>query len=111
MRSIRAIAALIAVAISGCGENVPMRGVVVKKNHRPSWVQTMLNPVFDGDGRLMYFTQIDVVHPEQWDIVVRPDGTDDATDDVLVVVTERRWDGLSVGGVWERGDTVMEVER
>lgn len=99
------IAAMACLLIAGCQRD-PMRGVVVKKNHRPAWTETVFMPSQVGDLTIILPTTI--IHPEQWDIVVLPDGTDDRTDAVLVVVTRARWESLEVGGVWERDDTIRQ---
>lgn len=105
-RTIRTIAAvlLLCLAAFGC-EQPPMRGIIIKKNHRGMWVQIV--PISTGRSVLM----TTIVHPEQWDVVIQADGTDGDTGQHLVVVRESYWNSVRVGDVWERADTINGVSR
>lgn len=92
---------VLCLILAGC-ERPPVRGIVMKKQYRPAWIQTTFVMV----GKVMV-PQI-IHHPEQWDIVIQPDGTHGSDACCLVVVSEHRFRELEVGDVWEREDTIKE---
>jgi len=100
------IAMLAAVITCGC-ERQPTRGIITKKNYRPAWTQVLF-VTCHGPGGSVTMMPYTVVHPEQWDVVVRADGTNDETGDFLVVVDRPAWDAMGVGDVWERQDTIHQ---
>lgn len=93
----------IIATLAGCSSPV-LRGIVAKKQYRPAWVQF----VSMSTGKTT--TIVPIHHPEQWDFVIQPDGTNEEDRDsrVLVVVSRKRWESLEVGDIWERADTVRE---
>lgn len=104
------IAVLVCLGLLGCGGPQAVRGIIAKKQHRPAWTQTTLIMVPSGKSFIMV-PQI-IHHPEQWDIVIQPDGTNDEPDRrVLVVVSQDYYESAEVGDVWERNDTIHEESR
>lgn len=87
----------LALLVAGCSAQ-PVRGVIAKKNHRGGWVQFIQ----------VDKTTIPIMHPDQWDIVVQNDGTTGEKGRFLVVVSQRYWDQVNIGDVWERADTIRE---
>lgn len=89
------LAAVLLFVLAACSQP-PMRGIIIKKNYRPSWTQHYV--VFIND--MPVHQQI--VHPAQWDIVIQADGTGDDEGQHLVVVSQEYWEAVEVGDIWER---------
>ncbi len=106
-KAINSLIAVVVIAITiGFGmmvweacEPTPVRGVVVKKQHRSQWIQVSNIMV----GKVIVPQTI--VHPEQWDLVVQNDGTTGETGQFLVITSRAEWEQIMVGDVWQKADT------
>jgi hypothetical protein len=100
----RLLATMVLCLLVSCSP-LPVRGIVVRKQYRPPWVQFITHST----GKTFWVQQIH--HPESWEIVVQSDGTTGDTGQFLVVVPRERFDELGLGDVWMREDTVVETDQ
>lgn len=102
MHSRLTFAIVLLVLLLGC-ERAPVRGIVIKKQYCPSWIQIIFIPNADPS---YPGTIVPIHYPEQWDMVIQPDGTHGPNDCTLIVTDHATWDHLQIGDIWERPDTI-----
>jgi hypothetical protein len=93
-RLLLSIAVILSLGFCGC-EQKPIRGTIVKKNHRDAHTQTSI--ISNGHATVC----ISSLCPEQWEVELQEDDTSGWFGRHVVVVPHDRWECLKVGDFYQ----------